>query len=218
MICQVQGVLESLTENAAVVRLEGGVSYELLLPAFLIPRLEDRIGQVVTFHTIHYLEGGGQGSNFTPRLAGFTHQDDREFFKLFTSVKGIGPRKALRAMSLSTDQIAAAIVSRDAKRLQTMPEIGKRTAETIVAELSGKVDRFADEAAMGAAGSADEAAAPVPSGPVAEAMEVLVQLGETRADALKWIHQARARNDQIDSADRLVAEVFRIKGGASVST
>src|SRR4051794_25440863 len=57
--------------------------------------------------------GGGAGGNIEPRLVGFLRADDRAFFNLFITVKGIGPKKALRALVLPTGDIAQAIESRD---------------------------------------------------------------------------------------------------------
>jgi len=213
MICQVHGVLTAVEAGAAQVEVGDGLTYEVLVPAFVQARLGGRIGEPVTLHTIHYLEGSSQGNHLVPRLAGFAEARDRAFFQLFTSVKGIGPRKALRAMSMSTAQIAAAIAERDAKLLQTLPEIGKRTAETIVAELNGKVDGF-----LGGGDRSADATDGAPAAPMAsaarEALEVLLQLGESRPEAVRWIDEAQRRHPGIDDAEALIKHVFAIKHGA----
>jgi Holliday junction DNA helicase RuvA len=216
MIVRIHGKLESVADGRAVVALADGMTYEVLIPSFLGSRLGPVIGEPVTFHTVHYLEGSSQGANLTPRLAGFTREGDRAFFELFTSVKGIGARKALRAMTLSTEQIAAAVADRDTKLLQSLPEIGKRMAETIVASLHGKVDRFLSEAAYGedrptAEGEAAPAAAGGRRAVAREALEVLLQLGENRADAVQWIDRVLASDEEIDSADEVISEVLRLK-------
>src|SRR5262245_65553114 len=97
----------------------------------------------MTFHTLMYLQGDGSGGNIEPRLIGFLRPADKKFFEKFITVKGIGPRKALKALALPVGEIAQAIESKDARFLTQLPEIGKRTAEQIVAELSGKVQDFA---------------------------------------------------------------------------
>ena len=56
-------------------------------------------------------------------------------------------------MTMTTGQIAAAIVDRDVAMLQSLPEIGKRTAETIIAALHDKVDAFAGASAFAPAGN-----------------------------------------------------------------
>src|SRR6185295_11285386 len=101
------------------------------------------LGEQVTFHTIFYLEGDAARGNLEPKLIGFLRADDRKFFELFTTVKGIGAKTALKALTVPVGEIAAAIESKDARFLTRLQGIGKRTAELIVAELSGKAARFA---------------------------------------------------------------------------
>ncbi len=141
MITQISGTLVAIVDGAAHVQA-GDLVYEVLVPAADSMALAASLGKVVRFHTLHYLEGQGQGSSFWPRLVGFQTTDDRDFFELFTTVKGIGNRKALRALQMPFGRIAEAIAARDHALLQTLPEIGKRTAETICVELKGKIDRF----------------------------------------------------------------------------
>lgn len=217
MIWKIHGVLESLAASSARVAPGNGLTYEVLLPAFAASRLSPRIGQPVTLHTVYYLEGSSQGGNLIPRLAGFLNETDREFFGLFTSVKGIGPRKALRAMALSTGQIAAAVADRDLKTLQSLPEIGRRMAETVVATLHGKVDRFLGEVGIGpaAAGGAEGEGMPgVARSAAREALEVLLQLGENRLTAVQWIDQVMVKDPQATDSTRIVQEVLRLKAGA----
>lgn len=225
MIVRVSGVLEAIERDTAVVAADGGLAYEVLLPTFAAARLADDIGRSVTLHTMHFIEAPSQGSTMHPRLAGFLTASDRQFFMLLTTCRGIGPRKALRAMALDSARIAAAIADRDLALLQSLPEIGKRTAETLAAELHGKVDRFVAAAsfapptseASDAPGSSDDAGRKTP--PAArqlarEALEVLLQLGESRLLAVAWIDQALTASDAPRSTEALIARVYQIKSGA----
>ncbi len=218
MIYRITGILESLDEGVAVLDPGQGLAYEVMLPTFAAARLGAQIGSRVTLHTVHYLEGSSAGGNMTPRLAGFLSERDRDFFELFTTTRGIGPRKGLRAMALASGQIAAAIADRDLKLLQSLPEIGRRMAETVVATLHGKVDRFLDGSESAATGGGQASAAEVPTGPVRsiarEALEVLVQLGENRSQALLWIDQVMHKQPQIETSGDLVTAVLRLKTGA----
>ncbi len=223
MICRIQGVLESVEGGVAVLQA-GPLAYEVLVSAYTAGRLGGLIGQTVTFHTLHYLEGQNQGATMYPRLAGFLSPADREFFELFTTTKGIGNKRGLRAMALSSDQIAAAIADRDLATLQSLPEVGRRTAETIVATLHGKVDRFVSAAAYGAAGAgagapaagAGPGAEPGARGIAREALEVLMQLGENRTQAIIWIDEAlrTAGDDKPKGVEDLIQRVYRIKSNA----
>jgi Holliday junction DNA helicase RuvA len=180
------------------------LTYELLVPASDIPDLLGKIGNSLEFYTLHYLEGQSQGSSFLPRLIGFSSERDRSFFELFTTVKGIGNRKALRALVRPFSEIANAISNKDVHALTSMPEIGKRSAETIIAELHGKVDGFVCDIS-----STIEVTMPSFS---EDAVLMLVQLGETKRDAKRLVQLAFDTNPEINSADQLVQTSFQIKG------
>ena len=45
-------------------------------------------------------DGDANGGNLEPRLIGFLRRDDKKFFEKFITVKGIGPKKALKALAL----------------------------------------------------------------------------------------------------------------------
>ena len=220
MITRISGKLESLAPGSARIDTGQGLTYEVLLPAFALARLGGKIGQTVSLHTLHYMEGSSQTNNFVPRLAGFLTEMDREFFTALTSVKGIGPKKALRSMTLGSGQIAAAIADRDLKLLQSLPEIGRRMAETVIATLNGKLDRFLTEAAYGeprADGQMGEAR-DVPATPAArsaarEALEVLLQLGENRAMAVQWIDEVLLKQPDLKDSTQVVTAVLRLKTG-----
>ena len=85
-----------------------------------------------------------------------------------------------------------------------MPEIGKRSAETIIAELHGKVDVFALEVA-----STIEVTMPACC---EDAISMLVQLGETKRDAKLLVRRAYDIDSNITSADQLVQSSFQLKG------
>ena len=201
MITQLSGTLPAIEDGAAHVQC-GELTYEVLVPAADTMALAARIGQQVSFHTLHYLEGQGQGSSFWPRLIGFRHASDRAFFELFTTVKGIGNRKALRALQLPFAQVAEAIAARDHALLQSLPEIGKRTAETICVELKGKVDQFVrgPGAPAGAAEGKPAARGQITAegklmSAARDAVEVLAQLGHSMPAARDMVERVLARED-----------------------
>ena len=227
MIAKIEGTLEAIEGGTALVRpMGGGLTYEVLLPAFTSGRLTGRIGSTVCLHTLSFLESLNQGNTLIPRLAGFLSRRDQQFYELFVTCKGIGHRRALRAMALSTDQIAAAIADRDLALLQSLPEIGRRTAETITATLRGKVDPFVADAAYG---DADAATTPAPTPATRpagtslarEALEVLLTLGENRTQAVAWIDQALAtdgddgRPFHPTDVQQLINRVYQIKARTS---
>ena len=203
MITRLRGKLVAVDEGKVMIAVDA-ITYELLVPAADVEKLLDRISQQIEFHTMHYFEGQSQGSSFIPRLVGFSCDRDRDFFQLFTTVKGIGNRKALRALIRPFGEIASAIANKDAASLISLPEIGKRSAETIIAELSGKIDQFIGdimpsiEINMPSFGE--------------DAISMLVQLGESPRDARKLVQLAIDREPTIETTDQLVQTSFQLKG------
>ena len=206
MISRVDGTLESVANGRAQVR-QGQTVLEVLVPACDEMRLAGQVGEAVTFHTLHYLESQGQGASYWPRLIGFACSDDREFFDLFTSVKGIGNRKALRSLQLPIGTVAEAIANRDLGLLVTLPEIGRKTAESIVVELKEKVGRFVGSTVL--AEPKGEAAAG--GRLLVDATAVLVQLGESRPVARQLVDRALAADPTLATADEVVTAALRLR-------
>lgn len=206
MISAVEGKLRRVDEDRVHLAV-GPVLYELLVPAADISELHATIGQTVTFHTILYLEGDPNRGNLEPRLIGFLRADDRRFFHLFTTVKGIGVKTALRALTVPVGQIAHAIETRDTRFLTGLSGVGKRTAELIVAELAGKMEPFT--AGYTSAG----AAAPVMRRETFEedAIQALMALGERRPDAERLLDRVRQTHPTLKATDALLREMLRLR-------
>ena len=221
MIARLTGTLEAIEGSVGVVRPAGALgeamSLEVMLPAYLARQLATSVGSVVTLRTSAFLQAEGQGTSFTPQILGFSTADEQAFFDLFTTVKGIGVRKALRALAEPPGVIAGMILRGDAKGLTALPEIGKRLAETIIAELKGKADRFAgpgDIQTRVGVGRLPPRQAPASAsglpGPAGDAVEVLVRLGEQRPEAERKVLRAIEKHKTAEglTADQLVGLVF----------
>jgi Holliday junction DNA helicase RuvA len=203
MISRITGILEAIEKLSAQLALSNGeLVREVLVPAYLVPTLVGRVGQPVSLHTLEYFESHNQGASFVPRLVGFERPADRDFFELLTTVKGIGNRKALRALAQEPAVIARAIAQRDTRALQQLPEIGKRLAETVIAELVGKVDPFLGP--PGAAGEVKPMSRPL-SGPAEEAVAALIALGENRPEAEAKVRSAVDRGRGASAEDLVAA-------------
>ncbi len=203
MICRLSGRLAAVREDTAVLEL-GGVAYEVMVSAATTTVLQQLTGDEVTLFTLQYFEGNPAGTHLVPRLIGFLDEADRAFFNLFTRVKGISNRRALRAMALPTDQLAAAIKHGDVRLLTSLPEIGKKTAAQIVTELQGQMAPFLGPSAT--------------PRPVAEltdaqriALDILVSWGDRRADAQRWIAAAVEADPTLSEPDALVRAAYRFR-------
>ena len=203
MISRIKGELVAIEGGRLELRC-GPLTYTLLVPAADEPHLASRLGEHVELHTLHYLESQGQGATYVPRLLGFSCAGDRAFFELLTTVRGMGARRTLKVLRLPAARIAEAIANKDIDLLTTLPEIGRRTAETIVADLHGRVDRLRDDGA----GPPPNARAPVA---VRDAVAALVELGEPKPKARQLVEQALNADPSLESADALAGAAYRLR-------
>jgi len=200
--------------DSAIVEVNG-LFYEVMLPGGLAQRLTRSLApderREVTFHTLHYIEGSGGMGNLRPRLIGFTEELDREFFELLTTVSSLGTKTALRALTIPIAEMAAAIESGDARTLAKLPRIGPRMADKIIAELKGKVWKFT-LLPTGEPLAASVKARPAEQPFVAEAREILLQVGYRASDAATAIEKVLKARPDTATSQELVQEVFRQRG------
>lgn len=204
MIASLTGELRRVEEDRIHLKV-GPAVLEVLIAACDRADLEATIGEEVTIHTLFYLQGDASGGSIEPRLIGFLRGEDKRFFEKFITVKGVGPKTALRALSVPVAQIAEAIEEKNTRFLVGLQGIGRRTAELMVAELSGKVGAFA--------GVTTSRAAPQPKtteDEAAIAYLVSPQMGLRRAEAEALLHRVKQTNPKAQKADELVPAMLRL--------
>jgi holliday junction DNA helicase RuvA len=130
-------------------------------------------------------------------LHGFHSEQERDLFLMLLSVQAVGPKVAVAVLSSGPPrELLAAIAGADAARFQTVPGIGKRTAERIIVELREKVGVDTQFENMGVVRRA--------SGPRALAHEGLLALGYNALEAEELL-----RGLDGDSAEELIASALR---------
>jgi Holliday junction DNA helicase RuvA len=203
MICRLTGRVSGVAEESIVIEREG-IGYEVMVPASAAADLRRLVGNELTLFTVQYFEGNPAGAHLVPRLIGFLSETDREFFSAFTRVRGISYRRALRAMSYPAHQLAAAIEQGDVRLLTSLPEIGKKTAAQIIADLQGKLLGFLQPTA-----------APLPAAEMTDAqrvaVDILVRWGDRRADAQRWVAVAVEADPSLKEPDAIVRAAYRAK-------
>ncbi len=209
MIASLEGKLVKLDSDSALIQV-GAIGYEVLLPSYCVSAMAGKIGSDVALCTMEYYEGSPASGNLIPRIIGFLNPAERDFFNKFTSVKGVGIRKALRSLSIPIANIASAIETGDESILISLPGIGKRLASQMVAELKGKMQDFA--VSLEAASSAGTQFRAFQ----AEALEILIAWGEKRNEAIELISLACKRHPDINTAEELVPLIYRLKQGIEV--
>ncbi|MBR6026415.1 MAG: Holliday junction branch migration protein RuvA [Neisseriaceae bacterium] len=73
-------------------------------------------------------------------LFGFATQNEKEAFLQLIKISGIGAKTALAILSvMNEEELAIAIEQEDARKISSIPGIGKKTAERLILELRGKL-------------------------------------------------------------------------------
>ncbi len=136
MIRRVSGKLVDKTGDSLLIDC-GGLAYMVWTTGENLKKI--KIDQPIVLWTHHAFREDSQD------LYGFLDKEDLAFFKILITVSGIGPKTGLGVMNIaSVETLKQGIVSGDPGYLTKISGIGKKTAEKIVFELSGKIDGIAD--------------------------------------------------------------------------
>ena len=181
MIAKLKGVVDSVDEGSAVIDVNG-------------------VGYLVSAssRTLRNLVAGQEASLLVETIVredaialyGFLETAERDWFRILTTVQGVGARVGLSILStLSPDEIARAIAAQDRASLSRPAGVGPKLAARLATELKDKAAAFgaapaptrADEAAPAAAGSLNE-----------DAVSALVNLGYRRNEAERAVKSAKA--------------------------
>lgn len=138
-------------------------------------------GQLFTY--LHLFENG-------QTLYGFFDPSEKELFIQLISVSGVGAATARMMLSgMRPDEIIKAIVQGNARLLESIKGIGKKTAERLVLELKDKLVKNFNESLV---------SVPVANKIENDALNALVSLGIPRQNAEKAVKSVIASgNDNI---------------------
>jgi len=134
MIDQLRGVMVEAREGGVVIDV-GGVGYWVSCPNGSI-QPADGEDVIRVFTHLHVREDAME-------LFGFGTPQERELFRVLTSVSGVGPKVGLAILSeLQPEQLQSAVFSNDVAALRRVKGIGQKVAERLVLELKGKLDHL----------------------------------------------------------------------------
>lgn len=130
MIASLSGTVKSKQEKSIVVEVNS-VGYLVYSPVQLVEKTNNGDPVDLLIHT--------KVREDDISLYGFETEKELELFKLLIGINGIGPKLAIEIMSAETDKIKSAILQSDTAFLNSIPGIGKKTAERIIIELKNKI-------------------------------------------------------------------------------
>lgn len=198
MIDHCAGVLHARAPGTVILQC-GPVRIELRIPLSTFRALPEP-GAVVSLWT--HLVWKDEG----PFLYGFVGRAERDLFRLFLEVQGVGPSGALSLLGhLTPEELVRQIRDRSVDGLTRVPRIGQKTAGRILIDLGPKVDKMDLEAA------ATDSGAPAPGSPLADdATGALAALGYGAKDAKKAVDAVLAENAELTLSECIRRALHRL--------
>jgi len=188
MIAKLAGLLDQAGGDSAVIDV-GGVGYLVFCSARTLARMPAKGAPVSLLIETHVREDH-------IHLYGFAEPAERDWFRLLTTVQGVGAKLALAVLGvLGPEDLMRAIAAADKVSLARAPGVGQKLAQRIATELKDKVRAVA----LG------PAAAELPQrGSEADAVSALVNLGYRRAEAFDAVIEAARRLGGSAPVDALI--------------
>jgi Holliday junction DNA helicase RuvA len=185
MIARLTGILEPLGEDRAIVDV-GGVGYMVFCSGRTLGRLPAD-GSTVQLH----IETHVREDHI--HLYGFADLGELEWFRLLTTVQGVGAKVALAILTaMGPDDLLQAVAAADKVAVSRANGVGPKLAARIVSELKDKVGGIA----LGAAAAirvAGTSTPPAVGGIDEDAVSALVNLGYGRSEAFGAVARAGGR-------------------------
>jgi Holliday junction DNA helicase RuvA len=202
VIAKLAGIVDSIGDGFVVVDVNG-VGYLVFCASRTLARLPAPGGSTTLLIETHVREDH-------IHLYGFADDAERAWFRLLTTVQGVGARIGLAILSvLGPDDLARAIASQDKASVARANGVGAKLAGRIVLELKDKVPGF-DAAAAPAAGAPANG-----TGAASDAVSALVNLGYRRLDAFGAVASAqKALGPEAAVAELIRAGLKELGAGA----
>ena len=182
MIAKLTGLIDSVGEDWAVVDV-AGVGYLVYCSSRTLRALSGKAGGVGARVSLS-VETHVREDHI--HLYGFATAAERDWFRLLTTVQGVGARVALALLSaLEPDELANAVMAEDKAMLTRAQGVGARLAARIVTELRERATELAVVRHVDFA-----AAQPAEAGAASDAVSALVNLGYRRGDAFGAVAHA----------------------------
>ncbi len=138
MIGGIEGIIILKEPGKVLVKTESGIYYELFVPVSDFSKI--KLNEKIFFYTVLKIKDDDA------YLFGFIEKERKELFEELITVSGVGPKTALSCVSTySVSEILDAIENGDVSKISSIPGIGKKTAQRIIVDLSGRLEFEKDE-------------------------------------------------------------------------
>ncbi|MDN3512986.1 MAG: Holliday junction branch migration protein RuvA [Candidatus Brocadia sp.] len=196
MLAYIRGRVVNKSPTRLILEV-AGIGYLLHIPLSTSEKIPSH-GEVTIFTQVFIRED-------QIKIFGFATDEERDLFQLLLSVNGIGPNSAITILSGSTvDDIKYAVIHEDAKALEKIKGVGKKTAERIILELKGSIKEISASTPMSAGDARQKAL-------ISDAVMALVSLGYGRSVAENVVNETVRKLQTIDNVESLVREALKYK-------
>jgi len=190
LIAKLRGTVDAIADGACVIDVNG-VGYLVFASTRTLAGLQAAGAAALLIET--------QVREDAIALYGFATAAERDWFRLLTTVQGVGAKVALALLSaLSPDQLIAAIAGGDRAALTRAPGVGPKLAVRLCSELRERAG------AMPGGGAVPLPTAPPASGAAADALSALTNLGYRRFEAEAALASATAAHGPDAALDVLI--------------
>ena len=198
MIAQLTGLVDALEDGRCVINV-AGVGYLVHASSRTLAALPRPPEVAKLLIETHVREDAIQ-------LFGFTDTAERDWFRLLTTVQGVGPRVGLSILSaLSPRDLIGAIAARDQASLTRAPGVGARLAARLLTELKDKVGTMPTSSGPGIA--IPRAAAP--RGAAGDALSALINLGYRRPEVQATVARVVDRLGEDAGLDTIIRDALK---------
>lgn len=209
MIAKLKGIVDQTGDDWAVIDV-GGVGYLAFCSSRTLSRLQPGTAAALLIET-HVREDH-------IHLYGFADAAEKEWFRLLTTVQGVGSKVALAILSvLPPEQLLTAIAAQDKTALTRASGVGPKLAARVVAELKDKAALVATPFLPATPGAAPISALAGTGGIIEDAVSALVNLGYRRIEAHPAVVQAYAVLGETVTVQALIRAGLKELGGRELA-
>ena len=199
MIGKLKGKVDEIDEDSAIIDV-GGVGYHVFCSGKTLSNLAIGDAAMLIIET-HVREDH-------IHLLGFANKNERDWFRLLTTVQGVGVKMALAVLGIfDAASLANIIAAKDTKSLTRVSGVGAKLAERIVTELKNKIAKLPTSELKISGGKTNSALPPASINE--DAISALVNLGFNRVDAYNAVSLASVSLDDAITIDNLISESLK---------
>lgn len=200
MIGKLTGTLDQIAEGLLILDVQG-VGYVVNASARTLSRMGDKGAQVSLLIDTLVREDA-------ITLYGFADAAEQQWFRLLTSVQGVGAKAALSILTVCPpEKLQVAIAAQDKAAVQAADGVGPKLATRVITELKDKAAKLELSAGTDPVRYNDLKTQEVPTeqgGLDNDAVSALINLGYNRSDAYSAVMRAKGEaNDNLQDLIRL---------------